>query len=236
MNTYLKNIALGLGSFLLVACGQNSMTQTVETAGLTAHEKHLCDSMKIDPSVLLELKKHTSEPVEAFHYSLSKMYNADQSVTEIDPIRLPGFVFREDQANTSKIITELQSILMEKGYYLFIMEQNFGLGQKDAMAILKTTDQYEVLRAIKTDGINYGITTDSLIAIVKNLDKKYALSLVSAGGDFCEFRIGKDPADWMDLAREAYAVCPDIVDQGTESVEALADELKKRKSLYFWWD
>lgn len=236
MNTYLKSMALGLGSFLLFACGQNSTTQTVEAAGLSTNEKHLCDSMKIDPSVLIELKKHTGEPVEAFHYSLSKMYNADQSITEIDPIRLRGFVFREDQANTFKIIAELQGTLMEKGYYLFIMGQNFGLGPKDAMAILKTTDQYEVLRAIKTDGINYGITTDSLIGIVKSLDKKYALSLVSAGGDFCEFRIGKDPADWMDLAKEAYAVCPDIVDQGTGSVEALADELKKRKSLYFWWD
>jgi hypothetical protein len=61
-------------------------------------------------------------------------------------------------------------------------------------------------------------------------------SLVGASGDWCEFKIEKEPADWMVFANEAYAVCPDIVDQGTGSVEALAEEMKNTRRLYFWWD
>lgn len=40
----------------------------------------------------------------------------------------------------------------------------------------------------------------------------------------------------MHLALEQYAWCPDIVDQGCETVEALADTLTKSTVWYFWWD
>jgi hypothetical protein len=38
------------------------------------------------------------------------------------------------------------------------------------------------------------------------------------------------------LARRFYAFCPDIVDQGAETVEALARELVESQRLYCWWD
>ncbi len=234
MNMHFKSLSFACSLFLY-SCGQQT-TKNVEVTKLTTREKQLCDSMNIDQSVLTALKKHTHENVEPFHYSLSKMYKADHTVTEIDPIYLPGFVFKEEQSNTRTLIGALQEKLKAQGYYLFILEQNFGLGGKDVMAILKTTDQYEVLRSVKTDGTNYGISNDSLISIIKILDRKYSLSLVSASGDLCEFNIGKEPDSWVELAKEAYAVCPDIVDQGTGSVEALAGELKKYRRLYLWWD
>lgn len=33
-----------------------------------------------------------------------------------------------------------------------------------------------------------------------------------------------------------YALCADIVDQGTESIEALAAQLLVSNSWFFWWD
>lgn len=87
-----------------------------------------------------------------------------------------------------------------------------------------------------TDGINHDITNDSLITLVKNFDKKYSLELIAASGDWCEFIIHNEPESWMQMANEVYKVCPDVVDQGTDTVQALADELKKTKRLYFWWD
>lgn len=40
----------------------------------------------------------------------------------------------------------------------------------------------------------------------------------------------------LELAMEQYAFCPDIVDQGYESVGRLADTLAKSSKWYFWWD
>jgi hypothetical protein len=43
-------------------------------------------------------------------------------------------------------------------------------------------------------------------------------------------------ADAPALAQRMHAFCPDIVDQGHETVEALAEWLAKSRRLYFWWD
>ena len=43
----------------------------------------------------------------------------------------------------------------------------------------------------------------------------------------------KAPAE---LAQRMYEFCPDIVDQGTMTVERLATSLEKERRLYFWWD
>jgi hypothetical protein len=40
----------------------------------------------------------------------------------------------------------------------------------------------------------------------------------------------------MAVAREQYAYCPDIVDQGVGSIGELAAEHVCSPSWYFWWD
>jgi len=42
--------------------------------------------------------------------------------------------------------------------------------------------------------------------------------------------------DAWSLARDFYAYCPDIVDQGTGTVNRLANEIWKSPQWYFWWD
>jgi hypothetical protein len=46
----------------------------------------------------------------------------------------------------------------------------------------------------------------------------------------------KDPATATKVALEQYAVCVDIVDQGTETVQALAQALLNSHVWFFWWD
>jgi len=207
------------------------------TSTLTGKEKLLCDSIRFDQAILTDIRSFTSAPVEAFHYSLSKSIDSSGNETELDPIYMPGLVFEETEVNTERILEELHDRLKTKGYYLFVLERNYGMAnQKDMMAILKTTDQFEVLEHIETNGINYGIETDSLVKIMREFDKKYRFDLIGANGEWCEFIIKGENVDWKELAEEAYRVCPDIVDQGVGSMEDLITSMQQTKRLYFWWD
>ncbi|WP_157314941.1 DUF4253 domain-containing protein [Chitinibacter sp. GC72] len=58
-------------------------------------------------------------------------------------------------------------------------------------------------------------------------------------GDVIEMSVSRPPQtleDALMLAQEQYLYCPDIVDQGTETVEALARSLLRSPVWYFWWD
>lgn len=208
-----------------------------EKSALTDKERHYCDSLQIDTSIISLLRQYTSSTVDPFHYSRSRELLSDGTEKELEPVYLQGLVFKETAQNTEIILEELSKSFKDKGYLLFILDRNFDISNKpDVMGILKMTDKYQVLTSIKTNGTNYDIDTDSLVNIIKFFDNKYSLDLIGAGGDWCEFKINKEPTDWLALAQEAYKFCPDIVDQGAGTVDALAEEMKKNKRLYFWWD
>lgn len=53
--------------------------------------------------------------------------------------------------------------------------------------------------------------------------------------EFTAFPV-KDRSAAIGLALEQYAFCIDIVDQGVQTIEVMADTLKKSSVWYFWWD
>ncbi|MCD2424060.1 DUF4253 domain-containing protein [Niabella pedocola] len=225
-----------IGAIMLIML--YSCTESTHKGGymLTQSEQAICDSLHLNPAIVQELRQYSRAPVEAFHYSLGKMHSGD-TVTELDPIRLPGIIFSETEDNAYELIYKLKDSMRNKGYTIFKVELIGESGNwKHSVGIIKETDPYRILKYMATDGINYEITNDSLITMIKDLDKKYQLELIGASGDYCEFIIHRPPADWNQLAKEVYAICPDTVDQGAGSVEELARELKQNRRLYCWWD
>lgn len=222
-------------AFVFAMACNNKSGRNKNAVTLSAAEKQLVESLKIDSTILLSLKTKTPAKLKTFEWESG--FSDDTIAQKKFAEALPGFMFDEDLENVEEIYNGLHDEFKGKGYSLFTLEQNYGIGgEKDIMAVLKTSDKYAVLKRVNTDGINYDITNDSVIHIVQQFDQQCDLELVGAGFDWCEFKINKAPENWMKLAEEAYAVCPDIVDQGTGTVEALAEEMKTKRRLYFWWD
>lgn len=68
--------------------------------------------------------------------------------------------------------------------------------------------------------------------------KSMVLCLLVLGFDTLECIVSKpvSEADAIALAKEQYAFCSDIVEQGMGSISALAEELKQSTVWYFWWE
>ena len=75
-----------------------------------------------------------------------------------------------------------------------------------------------------------------MLAKYTEWSKKFGLKLVGAGQDWIEAEFAHPPTDWKAFAYEVYAFCPDVVDQGSGSVSALAKEMKAKNYVYLWWD
>ena len=59
---------------------------------------------------------------------------------------------------------------------------------------------------------------------------------IGIGFDFCECEILNKGIDYAKLAAEVYEFCPDVVEQGTDTVEALEEEMSDTGIIYLWWD
>ena len=80
---------------------------------------------------------------------------------------------------------------------------------------------------------------DVQCAAMRYWQEKYGAELITMTGDYLECIVGNPPATKeaaMKLAREQYLFCPDIVDQGTETISNLGAALLNAKLWFFWWD
>ena len=95
---------------------------------------------------------------------------------------------------------------------------------------------YFIIKLAETNGANYDIETADVIAKLKQWDSTFGLRLVAIGSDFCEGLIENKNIDYKKLAADVYEFCPDVVDQGTETVELMEKEIREKGSIFLWWD
>lgn len=78
-----------------------------------------------------------------------------------------------------------------------------------------------------------------LAAFARRWQLRYGAEIVSLTHDVLEFTVSDPPTTReaaLELAREQYLLCADIVDQGHGSMASLAASLLGANYWYFWWD
>lgn len=142
----------------------------------------------------------------------------------------------EVNAENTKDYEQLKTSLRKQGYLLFKSEENFGT-TPDKFAVLKTKDQFDIVKFRATSGPNYSINNDSIMLKLHQWYAQQPFEITGADEDWVEVRLsGINYAKAMSFANEVYAFCPDLTEQGTESVENLAAEMLETKRLFLWWD
>lgn len=227
-------IAISIACF---SCGDTADTAESEHYILKTDERDLCAQQHIDTALVSLIRDNTRARLDIF--VPDSVWTRDDNIDDftVRASKLEGIMFEASSSDASSLCDQYWKRFNDKGHSIYVFEQNFGIdNEKDKVAIVNTADKYEILRETATDGINYDIDNDSVISIIKTFDAKYELTLTGAGLDWCQFSIGKEPTNWNVMAKEVYEVCPDVVDQGTGTVEDLAKELEEFKTLYLWWD
>ncbi len=146
-----------------------------------------------------------------------------------------GLEFEVKAGRGRSVASKYRAKLRKQGYFVFVSEDSFGTGD-DRVGVIKSEDQFDILLAMGTDGANYGIDNAKVVAKLKEWNAKWPLEIVGAGLDWMEARFVRQPPDMAAFAEEVYQFCPDVVDQGTDTVKALAAEMKRTNALYLWWD
>lgn len=156
-----------------------------------------------------------------------------------DVRRSDGVEVRFAADRTDSLIARAGPLFRARGFLLFRDEYTFGIGgEPEYVALYPRDDPAEVMRLIGANGTNFGIDTDSVVAWFGRLNARHPFVLTGVGHDYVEGRFVRRPTaqEAQALAREFYAFCPDVVDQGTGTVRKLAAEIRREAVIYCWWD
>lgn len=97
----------------------------------------------------------------------------------------------------------------------------------------------QFLCLFKFGGWNECPAPEIQVAICKQWYEQFGAELAVMTGSTVEFSVSRPPQTReaaLTLAEEQYIYCPDIVEQGLSSIEALAAAILGSKIWYFWWD
>lgn len=96
--------------------------------------------------------------------------------------------------------------------------------------------QFDILRVAASDAINYGMETEDVIRELQSWDQEFGIDIYAAQTDVVQLRLKHMPKDLKQFARRVYDFCPDIVDQGTETLAMLERAISETHEVFLWWD
>lgn len=94
----------------------------------------------------------------------------------------------------------------------------------------------DIVKIAETDAVNYNMVTKDLLKNLGQWHRTYGIDIWQAETDTIQLKFIHPPKNTKSFAREVYKFCPDIVDQGVGSVEALEKSIRESRSLILWWD
>lgn len=214
-----KLLLTAMGIFLLFGCSQKN--------NLTTHEMELIKKINFNSDLLIELKGLTKS-------DFKQLPAIEEETGDIYEDKFYEGVYSdttEDQA--VQYVKKLKNKFRENGYLIFVFENN---DDKKGVAVIKGTDDLDIIRYRRTDGINYDLENTAVVAKISEWKTKYGLIIIGCSRDWVQIEFDKLPSNLDSFAKEVYAFCPDSVDQGVGSIENLKEAIKEMNGLWLWWD
>lgn len=106
------------------------------------------------------------------------------------------------------------------------------------LATIPVEKPWQIFRLLPFGGWNSCPPADVAEDFLREVYEQWGAVPAAVSGGTLELVPTRKPtiSEACELARRMYAFCPDIVEQGTGSILALADSLTKSDVWYFWWD
>jgi hypothetical protein len=120
-------------------------------------------------------------------------------------------------------------------------EPEFTFTSRDTViGLIEARHGYEVPGLLSwTGAVNYGFDAALHVAVLHYWQERYGAELVTLTFDRIQLLVARpprDPATIAQVAVEMFCYCSDLVFQGTDTVEELANEYVPRRCWSFWWD
>lgn len=194
--------------------------------GLSPKETELVDKLDFNIELMKELKKETKN-------ELIQLPTIDQETADVLDEFYNGIHSSVSEEKTNSIVKKLKEKFRAKGYLIFAFT-----GEDDSknLGVIKGTNDLDILRYRRTDGINHDYENDDIVAKISEWNERFGLNVVGCGRDWLELEFKKLPTDLDAFSEEVYEFCPDSVDQGVRKLENLKPLIKEMNGIWLWWD
>lgn len=184
---------------------------------LSASEIELCREVGFDRGVAVALKRATGKPVE-------RAFQRTEENWEMQPAQ--ALSSADEEGYLSRLRAELPD---DYRAYWGIRRHENGSRIGHELVVLKDPDPLAIVRLRQTDGCNYEIQHEDVLARLEGWHLLYQIDILGADHDQVEMKFGTLPDDLVSFAEEVYWFCEDITEpEGDKGDEEREPELFRR--------
>jgi len=193
---------------------------------LSADETELIKKLDFNIELIKELKAETKS-------KLFQLPAIDQETADVLDKLYDGIRSKASEGKVNLIVKKLKAKFKENGYLIFVFT-----GEEDfkSIGVIKGTNELDILRYRRTDGVNYGHENEDIISKISEWNNQFGLTVLGCGRDWLELEFKKLPTDLEAFSHEVYEFCPDSVEQGVGEVENLEPLIIEMNGIWLWWD
>jgi len=153
------------------------------------------------------------------------------SPNALRPLELGGFELDIQSDAATDILLKRHDSLRAQGVYAIATDS-----KHKRLALLPTNSWATAVAWAQTSAPNFDLTTPQIIKRLQQLELDVPFVIIAAGDDFLEGRFLAAAFGSRKVAQFLYDLCPDMVDQGAGTIASSAEELKRTKGFFLWWD
>ena len=199
----------------------------VGPVALTAAEEHLAAQIGFDQCVLLIVKEETWS-------SLHRLSGYDENGYQIV---VNGFVAAVPHGQAYDTLSLLRKKFESRKYkYMVFLIEESQSTKIDKLGVLKGTDPYDIIRTMNTNGENDEVTSEEIIAKMKEWERQFPFSITGAENSWVEIEFIRLPTNLSAFAEEVYAFSPATVEDGAGTVAELIKEIRATHRLTLVWN
>lgn len=190
---------------------------------LSAHELTLAREIGFDPEIL-KMVKSTGHRIEVLR-GVSRSGNSHI---------VDGLSFKSLEQHSHALVKRLAADMEARGYRIYIQELGYGY-QSDSIAIIKSTNKFDILRTRKTHAYTADLDTEQIIDQLRDWDKRYGVRFIGAGYNWVKLELGRRPDDVARFSREILEFCPDVLSSMSGTMAQLMRDIQAQHSIFLQW-
>lgn len=97
-------------------------------------------------------------------------------------------------------------------------------------------DPLDAVRVGRVDPANHGLDAESVVARLRDYDRRFGLELYEANSDSVRFRLQRLPPEGTEVADDLLAFCPDLADHFATPADLMRAVRESGGWITLWWD
>ncbi len=233
-------------SFCWISCGKTTRSQnnSNDPVGPISKDTSLF-GLTIPKDYLDELNSVAGKSPQQLRINYGSSYENGKEIPNDSLINGIEW-FKLSEKDADKMIDRFQKKLIGANIYLF--KKNIGFDDVSFdelsngtyetyydLAAYPDDDVYTIIQLWDVNGINYDIENEDVIKKIKEWDEKYGIEINTIDMDRIHGKF-RQKIPVKEMAKEIYAFCPDVIDQGYGSMEEFQKDLENTNAFWMWWD